>query len=343
MRFNRRSLLLALPGVPLACASENSQSPTGNSMPAAIVFAQGQFVAVGTFFVGGSLDGGGIGVTRTGAAAWLSMDGRSFEPVRLPAGGSGVAFGQGRLVAVLEGIAGAPDGVVRPVAGMSTSQDARSWSEEPAPRPLSSIAFGNGRFVAVGSSGLGATSEDGLQWQPIEVPVLLPRRLAFGNGHFVAYGDGDTLALSEDGATWRTQRLVADVPASLITNISFVQSRGFLGTSVHRGAEEETNPPIGWIESPDGVTWSVKVGFGADHLTAVDDLVERNGRLVAVRADGMATSDDGGQHWVLRLGRSHLRAVAAGPPGFVAVGDGVLVTSTDAEHWELHSALVPPA
>jgi hypothetical protein len=311
-------------------------------MPAAIVFAQGQFVAVGRFFVAGWLDGGGAGVTRTGAAAWLSSDGRSFEPVRLPAGGSGVTFGQGRLVAVLEGNATASDGTVRAVAGMSTSQDARSWNEEPAPSPLSSIVFGNGRFVAVGSSGLGATSEDGLRWQPIQVPVLLPRRLAFGNGHFVAYGDGDTVALSEDGITWRTQRLVAEPPASMVTNISFVQSRGFLGTSVHRGAEEETDPPVGWIESPDGVTWSVKIGFGADHLTAVDDLVERNGRLVAVRADGIATSDDGGHHWVLRLGRSDLRAVAAGPPGFVAVGEGILVTSADAEHWAIRFALVPP-
>jgi hypothetical protein len=343
MQLSRRAFLAALSAVPIGCGGSQDDARPGNATPTGIGFGRGRFVAVGHFFRAGLLDGGDVGAVRSGGAAWVSDDGKSFQSVSMPIGASAIAFGQERFVAVEEGVRLGPDGSPELLAGVALSEDGLAWRQQTPPLPLSSIVFGGDRFVAAGSASTAATSPDGIAWQTSSLPLVRTIGVAFGHGIFVAYGDGDSLALSEDGVTWRLQRLQSNPSPSMVAGLGFVNGR-FVGSTVHRGAEEETDPPIGRLESTDGITWTVTIAPGQ---SAFSQVAEHAGRLIAVRGDGLATSDDGGAQWTRRLGLPNLRAIAAGPSGIVAVGPaslaGTLATSTDGERWAQLTALLPSA
>jgi hypothetical protein len=347
MRLSRRSFLTALSTLPLACQrGAQEMVPVGNATPTGIVFGRDRFVAAGWYFRPGRGDGGGVIVERSAGAAWVSADGRSFQPVPLPIAASAVAFGGDRFVAVMADDHLGPDGVLQTLAGAAVSADGLSWRQTEVPAAFGSIAFGNDRFIAVGPNGVAGSSADGETWQLSALPIDQPRRVLFGAGRFVAYGEGEVIASSDDGVSWQAQRLLGNPPISTITGVAFAHG-AFLGSTVHRGGEEETDPPVGRLASQDGVSWTVSLPGSRPWPPPFLAGVERSGRLIAIRDGELATSDDGGERWTQRLRLDGLVAIAAGPAGVVAVGpaggSGALVISLDGEQWTTAPARLPTA
>jgi hypothetical protein len=164
--------------------------------PESITYGGGQYVAVG-----------GAIFSSPNAKDWT---------VRVPtiqAELSGVAFGNGRFVAV------------GPETDVWTSQNGAGWAPHSAgTNVLTDVTFGNGLFVAVGGGvsrqGNGAsysahdrilTSTDGEQWIEQTVPVD-PNRgvvyltsITYGAGWFVAVGGQGAILTSPDGNHWKAR------------------------------------------------------------------------------------------------------------------------------------------
>jgi len=105
-----------------------------------------------------------------------------------------VAYGDGKFVAVGE------SGVV------FLSRNTKSWDAYnlSVAKTITSVAYGNGQFVAVGRKsenvigwkGLMLTSQDGKEWQRLDIPMIGEwifdyklTDVTFGNGYFVAVGE----------------------------------------------------------------------------------------------------------------------------------------------------------
>jgi hypothetical protein len=90
---------------------------------------------------------------------------------------NGIAFGQGRFVAVCDG------------AYAVSSTDGLNWVTIRMPATLNwtSITFANGVWVAVGGpSSIAATSKDGLNWTKVTLPVSATwTSVSYGNGRFL--------------------------------------------------------------------------------------------------------------------------------------------------------------
>jgi hypothetical protein len=238
-------------------------------------------------------------------------------------------------------LASSPDGVTwHDVQGVSSPD---SW--------LSSVAWARGSFIAVGSKLL--ISPDGATWTAR--PDIQGRSVA-GSNDVVIVADGTALHLSHDLAIWQT------TPSPVTDGkISYVGDRFLLAGPCAACPDHE---PSLWT-SADGATWQraaldapvsltafasdgarlVGVGLGtaassdgrawqtaavqlAGHLT---DLTFDGSAWVAVGQAGEWLWSSDGFAWrrVLYGSGTPLRAVAAGPAGFLAVGDGVVVSSPD--------------
>lgn len=127
-------------------------------------------------------------VTRTTTNKCLrAADPKGWVATTLPfaAVWNGVAYGNGRFVAVCDG------------ANAVTSTDGINWTviRMPATLNWTSIAFGNGTWVAVGGpSSVSAISTDGINW----TKVTLPKSASWTS---VAYGNGQFLMTSSTGVS----------------------------------------------------------------------------------------------------------------------------------------------
>lgn len=149
---------------------------------AAITFANGQFVAVGSNFnrqIFTSPDG----------IIWTAQNINSYTAMK------GITYGNGQFVSITNG-------------GWFTSPDAITWTEhfwESGVQPyLSAVAFGNGLYVAVGSSPTPIlTSPDSVTWTA-QSPTLLGGfssfyAITYAKGLFVATGNSGIICTSPDG------------------------------------------------------------------------------------------------------------------------------------------------
>ncbi len=208
-----------------------------------------------------------------------------------------------------------------PHAAVWTSPDARRWTRVTGfPAVEGSAAFAvaadEGRIVVVGSDRSGAVSwasTDGRTWSLAPAgPALAGPAAATAMVAVVAFGDGFVAAgRSDDPAAGRTAAAV-------------------------------------WL-SADGLTWQRIVAGDAFAGARVVGLAASGGRLVAVgtagpeQAPSLAWTSSDGRTWTRvadpALAGGVVRAVAAGGPGFVAVGaaaadDRALAwTSPDGATW----------
>jgi alpha-tubulin suppressor-like RCC1 family protein len=100
---------------------------------------------------------------------------------------NGVAYGDGRFVAVCDG------------SRAATSTDGINWTSINMPSTLNwtSVAYGNGKWIAVGGpSSVAATSTNGINWTKITLPISAV-------WSSVAYGNGDFLIASTTGTSLR--------------------------------------------------------------------------------------------------------------------------------------------
>lgn len=186
-----------------------------------VIYANGQFIAVGPAAVAVSADGitwtaktavpvtpkaiaygAGLYIAAgTGSSAYTSPDLVTWTARTLPAAAawgvlaySGTTF----LIVSLDGASSA-----------ATSPDGITWTSRTMPAVTwSSVAYGNGLFVATCGGGGIATSPDGVAWTSRPYPSfglgtngLLT--VAYGNGLFLTLSNNVSLALvSYDGITW---------------------------------------------------------------------------------------------------------------------------------------------
>jgi hypothetical protein len=98
-----------------------------------VVYGNGQFVAVGKFYLMDDITGGVIATSTNGVSwveRWSASGGRSL---------SSVAYGNGQFAAV--------------GGGILTSSDGANWVLRQSEYGLTGIAYGDGHFVAVGPGG----------------------------------------------------------------------------------------------------------------------------------------------------------------------------------------------
>jgi hypothetical protein len=109
---------------------------------------------------------------------------------------NGVAYGNGRFVAM--GI------------GVLTSEDGVNWAEQQLGanrgQIVRGIAYGDGQFVVAGTQwnanytaqeGIILTSTDGANWIQRQLPTTSPLNgIGYGNGRFVSVGDYQTILVS---------------------------------------------------------------------------------------------------------------------------------------------------
>ncbi|HYF96312.1 MAG TPA: S-layer homology domain-containing protein [Symbiobacteriaceae bacterium] len=124
-----------------------------------------------------------------GGQVWTSHDGESWTASGTAlASVTGLAYGNGRFVAV--------------GSGWAVSEDGDKWKVFSGTRELSDLAYGDDIFVSVSESGKLFTSKDGLEWEERADAGEELTSVAFGNGRFVALGRNGTLLVSTDAVRW---------------------------------------------------------------------------------------------------------------------------------------------
>lgn len=287
------------------------------AVPAAVVYGNGTFVAVG-----------GIPVR---ADLLISHDGVTWEqgfPGSQPLAGA-IAFGAGIFAAVGQW----SDGPL-----IITSDDGVAWTQQTDSLldyvyKLNGISYGAGRFVAVGSYGAIISSSDGIIWSRTSTgPRVLPLLGATSrDGTFIAVGGVaccrwdflplGTVVRSTNTAVW-TQSATFEFPLMGIASGKgkFVAVGGDIN-----GAKV--------ITSPEGLVWTMR---SLDIASALQAVAFGNESFVAVGNDGAIWSSADGEIWIQRDSGTDvsLRAIAFSGTEFVVVGYyGMVLTSADAVVW----------
>ena len=97
---------------------------------------------------------------------------------------------------------------------IATSPDGLVWTsrDNPSTATLNSVAYGNGQYVAVGAGGAAVVSSDGVFWKiTASGSSQTLNRVIYAGSRFVAVGNAGTILTSSDGWTW-TSRTPANRP-----------------------------------------------------------------------------------------------------------------------------------
>lgn len=223
---------------------------------------------------------------------------------------TGVAYGNGRFVAVASGFYD---------SGIFISSDGVDWTSSPG--WLTALTYGDGIFVGMGPNNTVQTSPDGMNWTAGTSALSFSiHAITYGNGTFVGV-DGMNILTSPDGVTWTqgttglTDYFLSDLQGATYGNGIFV-AVGQYGAI---------------LTSPDAKTWTSRISrVTSDHLGGI---AYGNGIFVAVGASytgagggGTIVTSPDEETWTLRSsGRSSgnrfdLFDVAYGNGTFVAVG-----------------------
>jgi hypothetical protein len=201
----------------------------------------------------------------TAGSLSASVDGANWVAPSEPASALGVAYGDGRFVAV--GAHGAA----------WVSQDGHTWvqNQTGSTEDLNDVAYGAGVFVAVGALGRIMTSPDGLAWQS-------PPSYFFGNltsvlyakGTFLAVGSDSSVGLvSTDGLNWRSTDLKVNILAYDVPVASFALGKFLVSSS------------SGLLVSEDARTWA---SLG-EHLVG-GNIVDWQGQALARGYDSLVAA-----------------------------------------------------
>ncbi len=219
----------------------------------------------------------------------------------------GVAFGNGRFVAVGEG------------GTIISSTDGTNWINSSLEvSDINGIVYGNGLFLAI-SLGYGYTSPDGLTWTQQPLPPFSPFladvvSVAYGAGVFVTTGGG--IFVSSNAVDWvdRTGGIQRFFPSVTYGNGRFVASANALETYVSTNGWD-------WIGATNGLTFPVEnVAFGNGVF------VGSYNNVVTVSQDGLMWSP----HQILTNTMIYNLAFAGGH--FLGLGQEI-VTSPDGSNW----------
>jgi hypothetical protein len=237
-----------------------------------IIFAGGQFVAVGT-------DAGGNTrvLTSTDSYTWTARTnpwGSSFQPTQ-------IAYGAGVYVVVGTGgaIMSSPDGITWTSRTSGTSNG------------LNGVTFGASTFVIGGNGGLIITSSDGITWnnRGAIFSTNNVQFVTFGNGVFVGGATSNDLRTSTNGISWTTRTGLAGFT---YTSGGFGNGLLLIGGTLSGGA-------AGLLTSTDGITWTSRdTGLTSQiaHVTYNNNLYFAFGNNTA---NQMAISTNG-TTWQLR-------------------------------------------
>jgi hypothetical protein len=204
----------------------------------------------------------------------------------------GIAYGNGRFVAVGGGGSGVTD--------VMTSEDGVNWTLRSAAtdQDWTHVVYGEGTFVAVTQfGGVMYSTDDGTSWTTAlsnsDPKLDTSNGIAYGNGRFVAVSSGisNFFTYSDDGITWAT----TSTPTIGVSwqSISYLNGR-FLATNWEYSD--------GLYYSTDGITWSnsgVSWDYSPTGCLSATDIAYGNGRYVAVCYDNaiatanVAVSTDG--------------------------------------------------
>ncbi len=222
-------------------------------------------------------------------------------------------------------------------AGSASSPDGRIWQARSTAQSFEGIAHGAGLFVAVGANGTIATSDNGLDWDPV-VPSPASQRLyavTHGNGRFAAVGEGGTVLVSADGREW-----VSKGPGGSLDLRSVTHDAGrFVATGL--------NATVGSLDG--GETWTGAGLLGNNHRS----VAAGNGRFVSVADAGWIAFSIDGASWTRHQlaapspleSRPGFTAVAFADGAFWAVAEGALHRSTNgaANTWQRLGSGIPTA
>ena len=235
--------------------------------------------------------------------------------------------------------------VVGDAGAILTSSDAATWTLRDSHAPsgfFRAVAAGNG-WVAVGDDGLVDSSSDGLTWQnhPAFATSTLSVAVAFKN-KFVAAGSAGTVASSADGITWQSSSLGASV---------HFHSLQVVGDSLIAFGSDNGANPSGAVSftSPDAVVWTPHPVTSDVRLTGLNRMVHAQGLYVGVGSDEnyksarIVKSKDGLVWSQVDVGvLPQLHHIVYSGSSFVAVGDdGIVLSSSDAQHWARRPTGVP--
>lgn len=193
-------------------------------------------------------------------------------------------------------------------------------------RSLWSVAFGGGRFVAVGENGTIVTSNDGTTWitRSAGTTAWLVG-VAYGNDQFVAVGDKGVVLTSNDGLTWSAR---SSGTTERLNGIAYgngmwlaVGENGSAVTSLDGNNWTVVPHTVrGWANALSG--WLHGVCFAYGQFVATGE----RGHIVRMAGTGYFANAS-------VVTPVHLEAVAFARHQFVAVGDGLVLTSRDAATW----------
>jgi hypothetical protein len=309
-----------------------------------VVFAEGQFVAVGFE---------GAVITSTNGTNWFLEETVTTNTLqRIMHGERYVASGNyGTVIASQDGkrwqlgnyvnhhlllaIAyGNETYVALDASGaLAHSTNALAWTPvtPPAPGGGGDMTFGNGVFVAVGIQGMIITSTNGVDWVERESGTTGSiNAIAFGDGRFVAVGNEGSSAgtsgsgfilSSPDGSAWFLQTVEAPLRDVTFGDGRFLILTGDLG-------------PAGSLVSDDGLYFDGVPPGDSGLGTNKRGVACGNGVCVAV-GNGVFLSDDGLTWTNINTGPvATIRSFAQKGQTVVGVGnDGVIITTTNGVAW----------
>jgi hypothetical protein len=292
---------------------------TSASGLSSVVYANGQFVAVGN-----SSPPNALVMRSSDGRAWDGEGWAGVQPL------VDIAYGNDRFVAVGNG------------GEVVNSTDAITWTNVQLKAVQSwAIAYGNNQFAIASDMGKVMTSSDGLQWTDHSVSTNWLRGIAYVNNQFIAVGEYGTIMTSDDGARWLARMSGMHNP---LYDIVYGNDQ-FVAVSADRA-----------VTSSDGVAWTDR-DMGVGHYAAplvlplFTGITYENSQFVAVgrnqegNASGLIATSQDARTWIARttdfesLPLDALSAVAYGDNQFVAVGPGSglgnssILTSTNGTDW----------
>ena len=202
------------------------------------------------------------------------------------------------------------------------SYDGITWTaEESSNFGFSNVKYLNNRFLAGGDLGRIGISEDGFNWQRINLETRIGiRAFEYAYNHYLATGKRGAIYRSADGIEWELENNVAPRDTATLHAITFGQNN-----FVSVGSYETT-------KSNDSENWE----YTDINTFSMNHIAYANNIFVAVGSNGKILKSTDGQTWIEKTSgvSSSLRSVCFGAGLFVICGSsGTILTSENGETW----------
>lgn len=247
-------------------------------------------------------------IVYNGGESWVTW------PLATPHTLRGIAFGQGRFIAVGDG-----DTVLMSVVPSKWFPRAATGAGN-----LRGVAFGLDLFVAVGERGARTSNDAGVTWtSSLDGQDLTS--VGYALGRFVAWAGNRQRWFSTDGLHW-TEIGGDSTKLRAIT--------AWEGTLLGVGGEGAA-----WMaNSPEGLSWTenpLDLSRPTDELLAT---ASGGGRVVAIGRSGTVLSRRGSEAWQMTTlaGPEIFARITFGAGTFVAATMSGVLTSTNGVIWERH-------